>query len=133
MKTNKLWSVMIMLVVVLFSALSLSSCSGDDDEEELIFSLSTSSLDFTARGGEKSFTVNSNTSWLINGAKSWCYVSMTQGKGTQSVNVEVEKNTTNEERTYNTPRNLDNCKRFIIFAENFLEYAKRRVHSCFQG
>lgn len=90
---------MIMLVVVLFSALSLSSCSGDDDEEELIFSLSTSSLDFTARGGEKSFTVNSNTSWLINGAKSWCYVSMTQGKGTQSVNVEVEKNTTNEERT----------------------------------
>jgi transposase len=35
--------------------------------------------------------------------------------------------------SYNTPRNLDNCKRFIIFAEKFLEYAKRKVHSCFQS
>lgn len=88
---------MTMLVVVLFCALSFSSCK--DDEEDSTLSLNTSSLDFTALGGERTFTVNSNTSWQINGAKSWCYVSMTQGKGTQNVNVEVEKNTTKEQRT----------------------------------
>ena len=88
---------MIMLAFVLFSTLSLSSCK--NDEEESTLSLNTSSLVFTALGGEDSFTVNSNTSWQINGAKSWCYVSITNGKGVQKVNVEVEKNTTKEERS----------------------------------
>lgn len=95
MKTNKLWSIM-MLVLMLGITSVFSSCNKDDEPSSLY--LSSSKLDFTASGGETSFTVTSNTTWNINGAKSWCYVSITQGNGTKEVNVEVEKNTTKEER-----------------------------------
>lgn len=88
---------MTMLVLVLGTTLAFSSCH--KDEEESTLSLSSDELVFTALGGERSFTVTSNTTWSINGARSWCYVSVTQGKGTQSVSVETEKNTTKEDRT----------------------------------
>lgn len=96
---------MIMLTVVLFSAVSFSSCGSDNGGIEEppaptpTLSVSVSSLNFASSKGEKSFSVTSNTSWTINGAKSWCYVSITQGNGNKDVSVEVEKNTTKEERT----------------------------------
>lgn len=34
MKTNKLWSIIMMLVLVLGTVISFSSCNNDDDEEE---------------------------------------------------------------------------------------------------
>lgn len=92
-----------MLIFALGTLITFSSCGKDDEDEkkpeQSTLNLSTSKLDFTAQGGDKSFTVNSNTSWQINGAKSWCYVSITQGQGNKEVVVEVEKNTTKEERT----------------------------------
>lgn len=93
-----------MLVVVLFSAFSFTSCGGDDDDPVIVVEpstlrVSTPKLEFTALGGESSFTVTSNTSWTVNGAKSWCYVSITQGKGNKEIIVEVDKNTTKDERT----------------------------------
>lgn len=91
-----------MLVVVLFGAFSFTSCGGDDDDpvvEPSTLRVSTPKLEFTALGGESSFTVTSNTSWTVNGAKSWCYVSITQGKGNKEIIVEVDKNTTKDERT----------------------------------
>ena len=88
-----------MFVAVVVSAVVVSSCSKDDDEEPTTLTVSISSLDFSASGGENSFTVSSNTTWTINGAKSWCYVSVTQGSNSKVVNIEVEKNTLKEERT----------------------------------
>lgn len=87
-----------MLVLLLSTAFVFSSC---DEPDPPTLSLSSSKLEFTALGGESSFTVTSNTTWTINGAKSWCYVSITQGNGTKEVNVEVEKNATKEERSCN--------------------------------
>ena len=87
---------MTMFVLIFGAAFVFSSCHKDDDEPSTL-SLSTQRLEFTALGGERSFTVASNTGWNINGAKSWCYISITQGNGTKDVNVEVEKNTTKEE------------------------------------
>ena len=86
-----------MLVLMLSATFIFSSCKDDDDEPSTL-SVSSTDLDFTALGGERSFSVTSNTAWTINGAKSWCYVSITQGTGNLSVNVEVEKNTTKEAR-----------------------------------
>ena len=91
---------MTMFVLIFGAAFVFSSCHKDDDEPSTL-SLSTQRLEFTALGGERSFTVASNTGWNINGAKSWCYISITQGNGTKDVNVEVEKNTTKEERSCN--------------------------------
>ena len=85
---------MFMLVIVLLGAISITSC-----EKDSILDVSASKLDFTALGGERSFSVTSNTSWTVNGARSWCYVSVTQGNGNKDVTVEVEKNTTKEART----------------------------------
>lgn len=92
---------MAMLVVVLFSTFSFTSCGDDKDDvpPASTLNVSVSKLDFTALGGERSFTVSSNTTWTINGAKSWCYVSVTQGNGNKDVTVEVEKNMTKEART----------------------------------
>lgn len=92
-----IWRPIIMAAIMI---VGLSSCKDDDDEPSTL-SLSSTKLEFTAQGGEKSFTVTSNTSWNINGAKNWCYVSITQGSGTKEINVEVEKNTTKEERICN--------------------------------
>lgn len=100
MKTKQFWNIMTMLVLIFGAAFVFSSCHKDDDEPSTL-SLSTQRLEFTALGGERSFTVASNTGWNINGAKSWCYISITQGNGTKDVNVEVEKNTTKEERSCN--------------------------------
>ena len=90
-----------MLAVVLFSALSLTSC-GDDDDDPVpsTLNVSTSKLDFTALGGERTFSVTSNTTWTVNGAKSWCYVSVTQGNGNKDVIVEVEHNQRRENLSF---------------------------------
>lgn len=92
------------IVSAVFSCVFLCSCPGHiddpiDEEEPSTLSVSVSKLDFTALGGERSFSVTSNTSWAVNGAKSWCYVSITQSNGNKEVLVEVEKNTTKEERS----------------------------------
>lgn len=97
MKTNKPVYIIMLLVVILGAASLFSSCSKDDEPAGTL-SLSTTILEFAASGGEDSFTVTSNTTWSITGAKSWCYVSITQGNGTKAVNVEVEKNTEKETR-----------------------------------
>lgn len=85
------------LTIALCSCIFFCSCPPPDDDPILI--VSVSKLDFTALGGEKSFNVTSNSTWTINGAKSWCYVSVTQGSGDKEVSVEVEKNLTKEDRT----------------------------------
>ena len=97
MKTNKPVYIIMLLVVILSAASLFSSCSKDDEPAGTL-SLSTTILEFAASGGEDSFTVTSNTTWSITGAKSWCYVSITQGNGTKAVNIEVEKNTEKETR-----------------------------------
>lgn len=100
-----------MFIIMFCTALVVSSCGDDDDDDNKIekeedkitetstLTVSVTQLDFAASKGEQSFSVKSNTSWTINGAKSWCYVSITQEYGDKDVIVEVEKNTTKEERT----------------------------------
>lgn len=89
-----------MFILTLGMVITFSSCHKDDDEPvPSSLSVSVSKLEFTALGGERSFSVSSNTTWTVNGAKSWCYVSVTQGNGNKEVSVEVEKNTTKETRT----------------------------------
>lgn len=93
---RKLWHLLTIMMVSLVS-MNFVSCKDDDDDSFL--TVSSNSLEFTALGGERTFTVNSNTNWTINGAKSWCYVSITQGKGTKDVTIEVEKNVSKNDRS----------------------------------
>lgn len=93
-----------MLVAVLISAFSFTSCGGDDPDPVTpptppTLNVSTSELNFNGAGGENSFTVISNTSWTVSGAKSWCYVNVVQGAGNKEIIVEVDKNTSKDERT----------------------------------
>lgn len=111
-----------MLILTWSSTAFFSSCSKDDDNEPSTLEVSASTLDFTALGGERSFTVTSNTSWQINGAKSWCYVSITQATGTKEINVEVEKNPTKEDRVCRlTISTADGLNRSITIQQDAAE------------
>jgi hypothetical protein len=50
------------------------------------------SLDFVAAGGAQSFTVISNTAWMVNSSETWCSVSPTGGNGTDAVTVTATAN-----------------------------------------
>lgn len=96
-----------MIVTILL--LSMAACNNDDLEgytastkkptsgnEEIILTVDPESLPFDASGGEKSFTITSNTSWTVkSNSEEWCLIkSEPSGSNNGIVTVEVKKNST---------------------------------------
>lgn len=108
MKTNKLWSIMMMLVVVLGTAIALSSCGSDDDkskrddekheQEPSTLSIDVSSLNFDADGGSKSISIKSNTGWVITSSSSWVAIEPASGSGNKSIAIKTGENTSTNVR-----------------------------------
>jgi len=49
----------------------ITACGGKSDESSFLI-VSPGSLSFTGEGGNRSITVNTNTSWRVNRSPSWC-------------------------------------------------------------
>lgn len=92
----------------------LAGCSKDkdhidelDDPEEpatpTIFTLelSDSDLIFEAEGGQKTFTITSNTEWTITNESDWCTTDITSGMGNRTVKVSTKTYGELEERNMN--------------------------------
>jgi aryl-phospho-beta-D-glucosidase BglC (GH1 family) len=82
-------------------AINLFACSGDDDSTETSKSLtvSTTSINFTSVGGEKTITIDAGSSWEITNAPNWITLSETSGKGAKTVKIIASKNELDETRT----------------------------------
>lgn len=89
--------------------LSMAACTNDDlegytastkkptsENNEIILSVDPESFAFDASGGEKSFTITSNTSWTVkSNSENWCLIkSDASGSNDGTITVEVRKNST---------------------------------------
>lgn len=75
--------------VVLLLILAMFSCK---KHEANFITLSTEKLDFSGEGGEKSFAVSSNVSWVITVADSWVKTSISSGDGVSTITISVSEN-----------------------------------------
>lgn len=89
-KTN-CFSWLALLVCALFAITALPSC-GDEEEEVSTLSLSMSSINMDADGGQQEIAVTSNTLWSVEGASNWCSVSPATGNGNGSFTIKVAPN-----------------------------------------
>ena len=85
--------------VTVRSEIGILTVKVTQDEANAAISLDTSSLEFTASSGSKSFTITSNTSWTVSSDQSWCSVSPSSGSNNGSVKVKVSENTQTSART----------------------------------
>lgn len=91
---------MMMLVVVLFGALSFTSCGGDDDDEVIAtLGVDTSSISLEAEGGSKSISIQSNVGWTVTGNSGWLTISPSSGSGNKAVVLQASENTTTASRS----------------------------------
>ena len=67
--------------------------------EEPRLTVEPATLDFGNKGGKSSVKVTSNASWKAESDAFWCSVSPTEGKGDKSLTIEVEANSSTEQRT----------------------------------
>lgn len=74
------------MVVTATMCFGLSSC----DEDEV--SVNNQSVSFSADGGTKTVSINSNTDWTVSGAASWLTVSPTQGNNDGAIILKAAKN-----------------------------------------
>lgn len=96
-----------MLVVVLFSALSFTSCGGDDDDDPVApvidksFSISPTDLSMLAPANSTvSFTITTNQYWTITGTPEWLNISAKSGEGNATIiATALEPNSSDQERT----------------------------------
>lgn len=81
------------LVLLMGSMLSVSltSCGGDDDPDNVAVGSPMVSLSQT--GGSQSIAITSNTNWTVSGAPSWLMVSPMTGSGNGTITVSASENT----------------------------------------
>lgn len=72
---------------------------GGNSETNLVISLDTDNMEFTAENGTKSFNIKSNTSWKLLSNADWCQVSPSSGSNNGTATVRVSMNTLPETRT----------------------------------
>ena len=65
------------------------------------FSVSTQSLDFPSAGGTREITLTTNILWEVSADAVWLTVSAPSGKGTTTLTVTAEENTSTQSRTGN--------------------------------
>ena len=87
----------------LVSGLFLVACGGEEKPgKEAVFSVSPSTADVTALGGNQSFSVLSSADWYARSDKAWIKMVVGSGKGAAEVStltVNVEENKETAERT----------------------------------
>ena len=62
-------------------------------------SVSRSELSFAASGGQETFTVTSNTNWIVSSNENWATISPASGSNNGTVTVTTAVNTTTSQRT----------------------------------
>ena len=108
MNPMKFFELLKLFVAVLFVG-CFSSCGdnnetpvhNEEEKEEAIIACSVDNIVLNSDGGIETFSFSVNQDWSIKvlGNVTWCTVSSSLGKaGTHSVNISVEKNSTNIER-----------------------------------
>ncbi|MFT4222162.1 CotH kinase family protein [Dysgonomonas sp.] len=83
----------LLLFILIFPLFSFLSCS-DDDEKEDILNISTTQLNFKARGGIQTFDIKTNGQWTIipEEVDSGIKISPLTGTGDATITVEVAEN-----------------------------------------
>lgn len=100
----------LLVLIGLFMVVCLiGGCSGGGNEEipspppvveKDYVNVTTDSIHSTNQGGDFSFTITTNQSWSASSNQSWCRISSTSGnKGTISIKVQLDENTSFSERT----------------------------------
>lgn len=77
-------------------SLTLSSCGGDDDPDEV--SVSMPSVNFGENGGSESIMVMSNTKWTVSGNPGWLTVAPMQGSNNGAFTISANANSEKESR-----------------------------------
>ena len=101
---KKKLSAAIIAAAVIFGIVSISGCGEHGEREpEITMKISPDSLAFSSSGGEKSFTIISNTSWTVssnmNWMDDWLEISPTSGSNNGTVTVKADNNTLANERS----------------------------------
>jgi len=87
-------------ILAVLSALLMISCGPVQQEESLTFSVTPTSFIFKADdNSSKLVTITTNGNWTASSTGSWLHMDKTAGKGTGSITVTVDANTTDAART----------------------------------
>lgn len=86
--------------ISLFLPIILFSCAKDIPAPQVL-KISEQNLHFSGNGGAWMLTVNSNTTWKIEGATEWCYTDKTDGYNTANLVVNVDANLSGNPRSAN--------------------------------
>ena len=78
--------------------LSLFGCK-EKKNNDLVFSVSETELNFTNSGGKKSFDVMCNREWNAESNQTWCTLSTVSGNVNTTIDVSVQSNSSNAART----------------------------------
>lgn len=70
-----------------------------DVPEEKLLSVSPTTLEFEASGGEMYLSIRSNTNWVVSSSPDWCSLSAYSGTGNADIGVSVNANPIEEQRT----------------------------------
>ena len=97
-------SVAIIAAAVVLGMVSISGCGEHEKREpEITMKISLDSLAFSSSGGEKSFTIISNTNWTassnMNWTDNWLEISPASGSNNGTVTVNADASTLAYERT----------------------------------
>ncbi|WP_195654424.1 cellulase family glycosylhydrolase [Bacteroides sp. 1001136B_160425_E2] len=119
----------VIFVLVLLTT-SLISCSNSDEKGgSLEVAQEYRNLEFDARGSRQTIQIDGPSEWHISSSESWCKSSHTIGEGKQYVNITVEANDTQKERTATvtvsasgTPDIIINVKQSIYSIPAYDEY-----------
>lgn len=94
------------LLLLFFVSFGFVSCTEDDDGSRTVappdpieFSVTPTTIDFDAAGGETTFEITSGAEWNISGGADWISLSAESGLETSDVVVTAEANEATEERT----------------------------------
>ena len=101
-------------LIFLFILLStlLANCgkdSGTDDPndpkgnggEQTTLTISPNELTFKSEGEEKTFSITSNSDWIITNPSTWCKINPTQGNGNSTITAIADPSEEYDDRNFN--------------------------------
>lgn len=91
MKMKKFLLSSLVLLMGSMLSVSLTSCGGDDDPDNV--AVNPSMVPLSQTGGSQSIAITSNTNWTVSGAPSWLMVSPMSGSGNGTITVSASENT----------------------------------------
>ena len=89
----------VIFMLVLLTTSFISCSNSDEKGGSLEVAQEYRNLEFDARGSRQTIQIDGPAEWHISTSESWCKSSHTIGEGKQYVNITVEANDTQKERT----------------------------------